>query len=210
MKNHGLLLDYEQAIWQQGTQHILGIDEVGRGCLAGPVVIAGVCFKPNHQPIPGIKDSKMVSVKKRLELQHQILKQVAYYSIQVVPVKIIDRINILQATLFGMEKVIQQISLAQQIVIDGNKAPKIDNKPVKTVVKGDQKIYSIAAASILAKVYRDAYMRSLHQKFPEYDWEHNVGYGTAKHRFAIQKFGPTIYHRRKFIQKIICNAQLPA
>lgn len=180
---------------------VAGTDEVGRGCLAGPVVACCLCFKENvpNELLSQIRDSKKLSPKKREILAEQI-KQHAYYKIAEISVEIIDEINILQASLKAMEQAYIELSheiKPKFLIIDGNKNIKIDI-PSFTVIKGDDKSLSIAGASILAKVHRDQLMKELAVDSPHYDWENNAGYGTKKHLAGIQKQGITNHHRKSF------------
>lgn len=198
-----LNLNLEQFLWKQEVKHIVGIDEVGRGCLAGPVFAAAVIFPPDHHPIRGINDSKTLSPKSRQELFHQIVLVASYYSVKMSSVDLINRIGIVKATHKAMELALSQLPQKQYVLVDGNQHPFPHLlHPVKTIVKGDSLVYSIAAASILAKVKRDRYMQKLHHKFPHYDWFKNKGYGTISHRQALIKHGPTPHHRTLFIRNV--------
>ncbi len=180
---------------QYSEKTIMGIDEAGRGPLAGPVVVAGVIAEFDD-PICGITDSKKISAKRRGELFELITKKYQY-SVAVISPQIIDEINILQATIKGCEEVVKKSDIRPDIaLVDGNM--KFDDKRFVSIIKGDLKSYSIAAASIVAKVTRDRIMQKLALKHPEYHWENNSGYGTAQHLSAIAKHGKTIYHRQSF------------
>jgi len=175
-----------------------GTDEAGRGCLAGPVVAAAVilppCFKHSL-----LNDSKQLSEKKRLLLRPIIEKEALAFAVAFVSEKEIDKINILNASIKAMHKAIADLKLQPEfIIVDGNKFKPFKDIPHKTIVKGDAKYMSIAAASILAKTYRDDFMGKLHLKNPEYHWDKNKGYPTKQHRDAIRQFGATIYHRKSF------------
>ena len=175
-----------------------GIDEVGRGCLAGPVVAAAVILPPECH-ISGLHDSKKLSPKRREELAFAIKEQAIAYAISEVAPKEIDEINILQATFRAMNKAILALSIQPEyLLIDGNRFKPETNIPFETIVGGDDKVASIAAASILAKTYRDRLMIKYAEEYPGYDWEHNMGYGTPQHLHGIRKLGITPLHRRSF------------
>lgn len=195
-------LKRESEYWSQGKSRIVGIDEVGRGCLAGPVVVAGVVFDSNHQPHPEIRDSKLLSAKKRELLFEWIYEHASQIEISLMSVSVIDEVNILQATYVAMEQIIYLFEDLDQVLIDGRDAPHA-TVPIETIIKGDQSCYSIAAASIVAKVVRDQMMVELHDQFPNYDWVNNKGYGTKKHRQAILTHGPTTHHRQTFLKRIL-------
>lgn len=175
-----------------------GCDEAGRGCLAGPVVAAAVILPKDfeHQIL---NDSKQISEKKRYELRKEIEECALAFAVGIIDNKKIDEINILKASIMAMHKSLDQLTLRpEHIIIDGNKFIKYQDIPHQTIVKGDSKYYSIAAASILAKTYRDDIMLELNEQFPEYGWKQNKGYPTKKHRQAIKEFGTTPFHRMSF------------
>jgi len=175
-----------------------GCDEAGRGCLAGPVVAAAVVFKKNYKNNL-INDSKQLNEKKRDELRLIIEKEALYWAVAFVDQKKIDEINILNASILAMHLALDKLATKPDfIIVDGNKFKPYQNIPHQTVVKGDSKYLSIAAASILAKTYRDDFMKKIHLEHPQYDWLHNKGYPTPKHREAIKQYGITIYHRKSF------------
>lgn len=183
---------------------IAGVDEVGRGPLAGPVVAAAVIFD-NETIIEGIDDSKKVSEKKRELLIDIIKKKAISFGIGIIYEDEIDEINILQASLKAMKIAVEQMSIKPDLIlIDGNKSFPIDIQ-TKTIIKGDSKSFSIAAASILAKVTRDRMMIELAKKHPEYSWEKNKGYGTKVHIQSIKEHGATSYHRKSFLGNILQN-----
>ncbi len=184
---------------------IAGVDEVGRGCLAGPVVSAAVIFKKGIN-LSLLKDSKKISFKKREEISKHI-KDNSYFAIGVASVEEILNLNILQASLLSMKRAIEQLSVKPGLtLIDGNFAPK-GIKNYKTIVNGDEKIKVISAASIVAKVFRDKFMIKLSEKFSNYSWESNFGYGTKAHLQGLKKFGVTEHHRKGFkpVHKILSN-----
>ena len=182
---------------------IIGIDEAGRGPVAGPVVVAAVIL-PRECDIIGINDSKKLSAKKRDELFKQITSQALHYEYKVVEHTIIDEINILQATFMGMNKLLQPFFSSPYLaLIDGPHLPRKEYDEnckliLKSVVSGDSTYQCIAAASIIAKVVRDSIMDNYHKKYPDYDFINNKGYLTRKHRIAIEKFGICSIHRRSF------------
>ena len=173
-----------------------GVDEVGRGCLAGPVVSAAVILKKTIN-IKLIKDSKKIPFKKRIEIAEHI-KLNSTYAIGVASVEEILKLNILQAALLSMKRAIDKLSIYPELVlIDGNFAPK-GIKKYKTIINGDEKVKCISAASIIAKVYRDDLMIKLSEKFSNYAWDSNFGYGTKAHLDGLKKFGITAHHRKGF------------
>ena len=173
-----------------------GVDEVGRGCLAGPVVSAAVIFK-NNINLEILKDSKKIPFKKRSEISEHI-KLNSYYSIGIASVKEILNLNILKASLLSMKRAVDKLSIKPRLVlIDGNFAPP-GLKNFKTIINGDEKIKVISAASIIAKVYRDNLMIKLSEKFSNYAWDSNFGYGTKAHLNGLKKFGVTAHHRKGF------------
>ena len=175
-----------------------GCDEAGRGCLAGPVVAAAVIL-PADFTHPVLNDSKKINEKNRYLLRKEIEQIAISYAIGIIDNKRIDEINILKASIMAMHKALDSLErLPDHIIIDGNKFIKYKNIPHQCIVKGDSKYYSIAAASILAKTYRDDIMNDLHQKHSEYNWKRNKGYPTKEHRQAIKDFGTTPFHRMSF------------
>ena len=175
-----------------------GTDEAGRGCLAGPVTAAAVILPPSFNNIV-LNDSKQLSEKKRRNLKSIIESEATAYAFQHVFESEIDTINILNASIKAMHHSIANLKTTPQyIIVDGNKFKPYHSIPHKTIIKGDSKYLSIAAASVLAKTYRDEYMQLLHEEFPMYNWKQNTGYPTNEHREAIKKYGITKYHRKSF------------
>ncbi|HRW62809.1 MAG TPA: ribonuclease HII [Bacteroidales bacterium] len=175
-----------------------GCDEAGRGCLAGPVVAAAVIL-PEGFYHPSLNDSKQISEKKRYELRGIIEKSALAFAVGIIDNHEIDKINILKASIMAMHKALDGLKVQpQHIIIDGNRFIKYKNIPHQCIVKGDSKYLSIAAASILAKTYRDDIMTELHNQHPEYLWLKNKGYPTKEHRTAIKRFGTTSFHRMTF------------
>ena len=182
-----------------------GVDEVGRGCLAGPVVSAAVVLKKSIN-LNLLKDSKKISFNKREEVSEHIKKN-SYYALGIASVEEILNLNILQASLLSMKRAIEKLEIKPGItLIDGNFAPR-GLKNYKTIINGDEKIKVISAASIIAKVYRDKFMIRLSKKFSNYAWDKNFGYGTKAHFEGLKKFGVTSHHRKSFkpIHKILSN-----
>ena len=176
---------------------IAGVDEVGRGCLAGPVVAAAVILDPNR-PIKGLRDSKKLSAKKRDELAEEIKEKALAWSVAAMGPEVIDKINILQATLETMKAAVEKLPVEPDFVqVDGNKLPTWKWLS-EAVVKGDDKVEWISAASIIAKTTRDGYMCKIAELYPQYGFEHHVGYGTAEHIKALKAYGPTPIHRKTF------------
>ena len=175
-----------------------GCDEAGRGCLAGAVYAAAVIL-PTDYVNERLNDSKKLTEHQRYALREEIERDALAWAVGVVLPAEIDKINILNASFLAMHRAIDQLSIRpQHLLIDGNRFNKYHDVPHTTVVKGDGKFLSIAAASILAKTYRDDYMNKLHEEYPMYDWKGNKGYPTKKHREAIAKYGTTPYHRMTF------------
>ena len=187
-------------------KHEAGVDEAGRGSLAGPVTAAAVILGKNFKG-KNLDDSKKLSQSKRLELKKLIEKNALAYSVAFVSSYEIDKNNILNSTFIAMHKSIEGLNIEPDfIVVDGNLFKPYRDLKYKCIIKGDQKYQNIAAASILAKTYRDEYMSNLHVKFPEYNWIKNKGYGTKFHIDMITKFGRTKYHRKSF--QIKSNQQI--
>jgi ribonuclease HII len=175
-----------------------GTDEAGRGCLAGPVTAAAVIL-PNNFKNNILTDSKQLSEKKRKLLKLIIEEQSVTFGVSHIMMNKIDRINILNASILAMQKSIKSLATKpQHIAVDGNRFKSFNNIPFSCIIKGDSKYLHIAAASVLAKTYRDAYMTQIHNEFPMYNWKKNKGYPTREHREAIKKFGITKYHRKSF------------
>ena len=192
--------EIEDSCFENGIQLICGVDEAGRGPLAGPVCAAAVILPP-HAEIPGLNDSKKLTDKKRRELYPVIKEQAIAYGIGFASHEEIDEINILQATYLAMERAIAQLSVKPELaLIDGNRA-KDFGIPVKTVIKGDSLSASIAAASILAKVTRDDLMLEAAKEYPQYAFEVHKGYGTKAHYEALTAHGPSPIHRMSFLKK---------
>ena len=175
-----------------------GCDEAGRGCLAGSVYAAAVILPPDyHNEL--LNDSKQLTEKRRYALREAIQRDAVAWAVGVVTPEEIDNINILNASILAMHRALDQLAVRPEaVIVDGNRFKPYGGLSYSTIVKGDGKYLSIAAASILAKTYRDDYMGKLAEEYPQYDWKSNKGYPTKKHRDAIRKFGTTPYHRRTF------------
>ncbi len=190
-------LQFERTLWNEGYERVMGLDEVGRGCLSGPVVAAGVIFRPGTT-VEGIRDSKTLSLKERTEMARAIKNRAAFWTIQWCSPEEIDKLNILWASLKAMQRCTEAKGAnPEYLLVDGNRYGS-SMHPHTCIVRGDDKSASIAAASILAKVYRDALMIKLNEEYPYYGWDTNVGYPTKKHYEGLQKFGITEHHRRSF------------
>ena len=177
-----------------------GCDEAGRGCLAGSVFAAAVILpKDYHNDI--LNDSKQLSAKKRYQLRNEIQRDAIAWAVGEVTSQEIDEMNILRASITAMHRAIDQLKIRPEaLIIDGNRFYQYKDIPHTTIIKGDGKYLSIAAASVLAKTYRDDYMKKLHEEYPYYGWDHNAGYPTKEHRDGIREHGLTPYHRLSFNQ----------
>ncbi|RKW56430.1 ribonuclease HII [Prevotella pallens] len=175
-----------------------GCDEAGRGCLAGSVYAAAVILPPNYEN-ELLNDSKQLSERKRYLLRSIIENDAVAWAVGVVTAEEIDKINILNASILAMHRALDALKVQPEaIIVDGNRFKPYNDVPYTTIVKGDGKYLSIAAASILAKTYRDDYMKTIAEEYPQYDWKSNKGYPTNKHRVAIKKYGISPYHRKSF------------
>ena len=175
-----------------------GTDEAGRGCLAGPVTAAAVILTKDFN-LELLNDSKKLSEKTREKLKPFIEELSLSFAVTHLGPNIIDEINILNASIRAMQESILKLKpTPNYIIVDGNRFKPVENIPHSTIIKGDSKFMSIAAASVLAKTYRDAYMNKIHEEFPMYNWKQNKGYPTKEHRAAIKKYGPCKYHRMTF------------
>ena len=193
----------EQEIYNEGKELICGIDEAGRGPLAGPVVVAAVIM-PKDSMIEGVNDSKKVSEKKREILYEKIIDEAISYGVGIIDQKEIDRINILNATKEGLTMAVQELNPKPNLIIV-DALNKIDTLgiPYKSIIKGDAKCYSIAAASIIAKVTRDRIMRQWDEVYPQYGFSKHKGYGTSEHIKAIKEYGLCPLHRLSFVKNIV-------
>ena len=197
------LKEIEENLYKQGCKSICGIDEAGRGPLAGPVVVAAVIL-PRESMIEGVNDSKKVSEKKREILYEQILQEAISYGVGIIDQKEIDTINILNATKKGLTTAVQALTVRpDRIIVDALEHIDTCHIPYTSIIKGDAKCYSIAAASIIAKVTRDRVMRQWDEVYPQYGFAKHKGYGTRAHIEAIREYGLTPIHRLSFVKNII-------
>ena len=185
-------------IYNKESRIEAGCDEAGRGCLAGSVYAAAVIFAPDYHN-EELNDSKQLTAKRRYALRQIIERDALAWAVGIVTPEEIDHINILNASILAMHRALDQLTLRPEfVIVDGNRFKPYHEVPYATIVKGDGKYLSIAAASLLAKTYRDDYMHELHQQYPYYGWDHNAGYPTKQHREGIALHGLTPYHRRTF------------
>lgn len=198
--------EIEDGFYEKGVKLICGVDEAGRGPLAGPVCAAAVIL-PEHLEIPGLNDSKKLSDKRRRELLPIIEEQAIAYGIAFASEQEIDEINILQATFLAMRRALEELAVQPDLVlVDGNRAPNME-LPVETVIHGDGLSANIAAASVLAKVTRDDLMVKLAGEYPQYGFEIHKGYGTKAHYQALETYGPCAIHRQSFLKKFYDKQQ---
>ncbi|MGH7475774.1 MAG: ribonuclease HII [Longimicrobiales bacterium] len=192
------LLELERSLWARGTQRIAGIDEAGRGPLAGPVVAAAVVFTPDCAGVARVDDSKRLAPPVREELATEICQRALCWAVGAASAREIDRINILRASHLAMRRAIQRLRLPpQHLIVDGLRVPELGEAQTP-VVDGDALVHCVACASIVAKVTRDRLMTRLAARYPGYGWESNAGYATADHREALLRLGPTPHHRLSF------------
>lgn len=197
------LKSIEKDLYNKGFELICGIDEAGRGPLAGPVVVAGVIM-PKDSMIEGVNDSKKVSEKKREKLYDIILEEAISYSVAIIGQDVIDDINILNATKEGVTKVVEELDVKPDLIlVDALTHINTKGIPYDSIIKGDAKCYNIAAASIIAKVTRDRIMKEWDEIYPQYGFINHKGYGTAKHIAALKEYGPCPLHRKSFIKNFI-------
>lgn len=197
-RRRGAPLSLERELWAEGAEHVAGIDEAGRGPLAGPVVAAAVIFRPEER-VAGVTDSKRLSEAMRDELVVEIRRRALCIGVGAASPSEVDRLNILRATHLAMRRALDHLSCApDHILVDGLPVPVLGDNHT-AVVDGDSKSFTIACASIVAKTTRDRLMRRLAARYPEYGWETNVGYGTPEHVVALGERGPTPHHRRSFV-----------
>lgn len=186
-----------ESFYTQGVTEA-GCDEAGRGCIAGPVFAAAVILPPGYQN-SSLNDSKKLSARLRQNMKEVVERDALSFGVGIVDEKEIDQINILNASFLAMHRALEQLKISPAyLIIDGNRFKPYKDIPYSCIVKGDGKYASIAAASILAKTYRDEFMRGLHQEYPVYAWDRNKGYPTLAHRQAVLENGPSPYHRRSF------------
>lgn len=202
-------LVHEFGLWQQGYRRVAGLDEVGRGSLAGPVVAAAVILPKglNPQDLAGLRDSKQLSRPQRLALVPRIRGIALAIGLGSATVAEIDRLNIRQATGLAMQRALSCLGEVDHLLVDGLRVSELPGSQT-ALVKGDQLSLSIAAASVLAKVQRDQWMGHLHSFYPHYGWDQNVGYGTPAHRQAIQTYGSSRHHRQSFLSRILRDPKI--
>lgn len=198
---------FDKKYFSKKIKYLAGVDEAGRGPLAGPVVAAAVIFHKNTR-IKGVNDSKLLTEKQREALYDKIISSALAYSVSVIEPEVIDEVNILNATLRAMKQSVDDLKIKPDLIlVDGNRKFQSDILVI-TIVKGDSKSFSIAAASILAKVTRDRLMKNFAVQYPVYLWEQNKGYPTRQHREIIRKLGPSPLHRKSFLKKILTEQQV--
>lgn len=199
--------EFDKKFLSKKIKYLTGVDEAGRGPLAGPVVAAAVIFDKSTN-IKGVNDSKQLTESKREELYDKVISKALAYSISIIDHFVIDDINILNASMMAMKKCVDDLKIKPDLIlVDGNRIFHSDI-PVIPIVKGDAKSFSIAAASILAKVTRDRLMKKLSKQYPVYLWEQNKGYPTRQHREIIKNIGPSPLHRKSFLKKILTEQQV--
>lgn len=192
-------LNYEKSLWKNGYEFVCGIDEVGRGCFAGPVVVGAVIFPKNCELLKDVADSKLLRPKVRQNLELIIKERAVAWAIAEVSVFIINKVGIGKATQVAFRKAIKSLQIkTDYVLVDGFKVKQFSQRKQKAIIKGDQLCFSIAAASIIAKVYRDDLMRKLHEKYPNYGFDKHKGYGTKEHQNAIKRYGLSKIHRKSF------------
>src|SRR5690349_4309229 len=205
-------LRHERRLWNEGLERVVGVDEVGVAPTCGAVVAAAVIMKPGCHRIPGVRDSKTLSMLQRERLAPLIRKRAVAVGVGAASVREIDRLNIYHATHLAMRRAIARVGGHEHVIVDGNRIVGFEAQvgPYSNVVDGDAKVYSIACASIVAKVVRDRMMTKLAARYPGYGWEHNQGYATRDHRDAIRRLGLTPFHRRSFLalQRTLAGDQL--
>ena len=205
-------LRYERSLWRDGLERVVGVDEVGVAPTCGAVVAAAVIMKPNCHRIPGVRDSKTLSAAQRERLAPLIRSRAVAVGVGAASVTEIDRLNIYHATHLAMRRAIARIGDHEHVLVDGNRIAGFEAAvgPYSAIVKGDAKVYSIACASVVAKVVRDRMMTLLAARYPGYGWERNQGYATLEHRMAIRELGLTPFHRRSFLalQRTLAGDQL--
>jgi ribonuclease HII len=202
-----MMKEFDKKHFSKKIKYLAGVDEAGRGPLAGPVVAAAVIFKRSSF-IKGVNDSKLLTEKQREALYDKIVSSAIAYSVSIIEPVVIDEVNILNATLRAMKNAVDDLRIKPDLIlVDGNRKFQSDMQVI-AIVKGDSKSFSIAAASILAKVTRDRLMKNLAVKYPIYFWEQNKGYPTKQHREIIKKVGPSPLHRKSFLKKILTEQQV--
>jgi len=206
-KKNLVMKKFDKKYFSDQVKFLAGVDEAGRGPLAGPVVAAAVIFDKNTN-INGVNDSKQLTENHREDLFEKIISKAFSYSVSIIDHDVIDEVNILNATLLAMKQAVESLKTKPDVVlVDGNRIFQSDIRVIP-IIKGDAKSFSIAAASIIAKVTRDRIMKNLAMDYPEYLWEQNKGYPTKQHREIIKKIGPTPLHRKTFLKNILSEQQI--
>jgi ribonuclease HII len=191
-------LERERALWAKGFRAVAGLDEVGRGPIAGPVVAAAVVLPPNQQPIEGLRDSKLLSAKQRERLAEEVRRAAFAWALGAASVREIDRLNIRRAAALAMRRAVERLPRPpDHILLDGHPLPELDWEH-EAIVGGDNLCQTVSAASVLAKCARDRLMVLLAPRYPEFGWEHNMGYATRDHLSALARAGPSPHHRMSF------------
>ena len=205
-------LRFERPLWRAGAARVVGVDEVGVAPTCGAVVAAAVIIRPNSHRIEGVRDSKTLSAAQRERLAPEIRRRAAAVGVGAASVEEIDRLNIYHATHLAMRRAVARLAGHDHVLVDGNRIAGFESHvgPYTAVVDGDARVYSIACASIVAKVVRDRMMAGLAARYPGYGWEHNQGYATLEHRQAIRRLGLTPFHRRSFLalQRTLAGDQI--
>jgi ribonuclease HII len=191
-------LRVERSLWRVGRERVAGLDEVGMACLAGPVVAAAVVLKPNCRMLPGVRDSKTLSLQQREQLFARLRGRILCAGVGAASPSEIDRLNILRASHLAMARAVRRVQPLDHVLLDGRDFRDLDIGPHTAIVDGDAKSYAIACASIVAKVLRDRLMTRLASRYPGYGWEINVGYATRRHRDGLRELGVSPLHRRTF------------
>ncbi len=204
----GPTLEFERDLWKRGLLRVVGVDEVGLGCLAGPIVAAAVLIPVNVEPIALVRDSKKLSAAQRERAFEQICRQAVVLGVGMASVQEIEQVNVLQASYLAMRRAIDRVRPLDHALIDGRGIKVGLGTPVTTIIKGDAKSYAIACASIVAKVRRDRLMKKLAARYPGYAWERNMGYGTKQHLEGIKTLGITPWHRKTYAPIQAAIAQL--
>jgi ribonuclease HII len=205
-------LKWERRLWREGLTRVVGVDEVGVAPTCGAVVAAAVIMRPNCHRIPGVRDSKTLSAGQRERLAPRIRARAVAVGVGAASVREIDQLNIYHATHLAMRRAIARLGGHDHVIVDGNRIVGFENEvgPYTNIVDGDARVYTVACASIVAKVVRDRMMARLSARYPGYGWEHNQGYATRDHRNAIRRLGLTPFHRRSFLalQRTLAGDQL--
>jgi len=202
------LITLERRLWAAGAQLVAGVDEVGRGPLAGPVIAAAVVFPAGCKGVKGVNDSKELTERERNLLDRRIRRRALAFALGAASAREIDRFNILRASHIAMRRALARLRLdVDHVIVDGLRVPDLGREQT-AVVDGDAKVHCVACASVIAKVARDRVMKRLAARYPQYGWETNVGYGTPEHRAALLEFGPSPHHRLSFAPTLQYSLEL--